>query len=58
MNSQPKPVFVPVTDPATIDAIKRSSLSDPIGGEHGGRWYAYAWSLERYRSTAGKEGGR
>jgi hypothetical protein len=40
-----------VSDPAAIEAIQRNSLHDPIGGNFGGAWYAYAWSLERWRKA-------
>ena len=49
---QEKPRFVRVTDAAEIAAIRRNGLDDPIGGEYGGQWFAYDWSIERYRQRA------
>lgn len=50
-NQPDKPRVVEVSDPAAIEAIQRNSLHDPIGGNFGGAWYAYAWSLERWRKA-------
>ena len=44
-----KPHMVPITDPDEITAIERNGLTDPIGGLIDGTYYAYAWSIERWR---------
>lgn len=45
-----KPRFVRVTDPSEVAAIDRNGLADPIGGQDRlGTWWAYSWSLERWR---------
>jgi hypothetical protein len=45
-----KPRLTIVSDPAEIAAIRRNDLADPIGGCVAGTWYAYVWSLERWRA--------
>ncbi len=45
----PKQRYVEVTDPETIEAIKRAGLRDPVGGLIEGKWYAEAHSLAQYR---------
>lgn len=57
-----KPRFVHVTNADEIAAIQRNLLDDPIGGQDAsGQWWAYSWSLERYRAqlarAAGSPGG-
>lgn len=53
-----KPRYVPVNHPAEIEAILRGftegDLSAPIGGEVNGRYFAYQWSIERYRKRQAK----
>jgi hypothetical protein len=45
----PKPRYVEVTDLDLISAIQRGALTDPIGGEVNGKWYAEAHSLRQFR---------
>lgn len=53
-----KPRFVRVTAPAEIAALERNLLDDPIGGQDAsGQWWAYSWSLERYRATVVRAAG-
>lgn len=40
----------PVTDPLEIASIKRKSWNDIHGWQKDGIWYAYDWSLDRYRA--------
>lgn len=52
-----KPRLVLVTDRDEIAAIERNGLTDPIGGKVGESWWAYAWSLARYRARLGANSG-
>ena len=56
-NSQGKPKYLTVSKPDEIEAIKRNGLKDPIGGEYGGIWYAYDWSMKRWRASNDSKGG-
>lgn len=53
---QSKPRIVLITDPGEIASIQRGvtvqgTLQDIIGGQDkSGNWYAYSFSLERYRT--------
>jgi hypothetical protein len=51
MNTDDKPRMVQVTDPAEIESIRRNGLDDIIGGEVAGQWWAYKWSLDRWRAA-------
>jgi len=44
----PKQRYVVVTDEATIEAIKRAGLTDPVGGLIEGKWWAEWHSLQQY----------
>lgn len=53
-----KPRMVRVTEPAEIAALERNALPDPIGGKApDGSWWAYSWSLERYRAELARAAG-
>ena len=51
-NSNPKQKFVLVTKSDEIEAIQRNELTDPIGGEYQGQWFAYEWSIKAWRARA------
>ena len=51
-----KPRIVPVSDPDEIASIKRNGDWDIYGGRDGnGGYWAYAWSLERWRKRSREE---
>lgn len=48
---------IQVTDPAEIASIRRNEREDIIGGWGGDGWYAYRWSLERWRKGRATDNG-
>ena len=46
----PKPRFQLVTDPDEIENIQRNGPTDIVGACISGYYYAYSWSLERWRA--------
>jgi NAD(P)-dependent dehydrogenase (short-subunit alcohol dehydrogenase family) len=46
---QPRAPIVQITDPAEIESIERNDWDDIIGAQIKGAWYAYKFSVERFR---------
>lgn len=52
MKTRQKPRFTRVSDRELIKSIKRNGVADVVGGkDNNGDWWAYSWSVERYRET-------
>ena len=50
MNNVTDHELVPITDPTEIEAAQHGKPWDLIAAEVDGQWYAYRWSLERWRA--------